>query len=118
MRQITEESVNAFLNDRPYQKSNVHVQIELLKDDKGHTYKKVKYYLFGNLIAWYSIGGKYLFVSHCGWLTTTTKERLNAILYQWLNIRLWQEKQVWYYQKEGEEKQEWTKGELIKKFKH
>ena len=67
-RQITKESVRAFLNDQKFSKSNTTVT----KTD-GVT----SLVLFGNRIA-YKNDGK-LFVTMCGYNTVTTRERLNGI---------------------------------------
>ena len=67
-RQITKDSVRAFLNDQTFCKSNTTVT---RKD--GVT----SLLLWGNRIA-YKQDGK-LFVSLCGYNTTTTRERLNGI---------------------------------------
>ena len=67
-RKITTESVRAFLNDQKFSKSNTTVS----RAD-GVT----SLILFGNRIA-YKKDGK-LFVSMCGYNTTTTRERLNGI---------------------------------------
>ena len=67
-RQITKESVRAFLNDQKFSKSNTTVS----RAD-GVT----SLILFGNRIA-YKKDGK-LFVTMCGYNTVTTRERLNGI---------------------------------------
>lgn len=67
-RQITEESIRAFLNDQKFSKSNTTVS----RAD-GVT----SLILFGNRIA-YKKDGK-LFVTMCGYNTVTTRERLNGI---------------------------------------
>lgn len=67
-RQITEESIRAFLNDQKFCKSNTMVTRQ-----DGVT----SLLLWGNRIA-YKQDGK-LFVSMCGYNTVTTRERLNGI---------------------------------------
>lgn len=49
-----------------------------------------KMYLHGNLIA--ERTNNRLFISACGWLTNTTKERLNAIN----GVNIYQKNFVWY----------------------
>lgn len=71
MRKITRESVYAFENALPFKKANMEVQVlsnvTILK-------------LYGNAIAYkYNDPGNTLSITDCGWQTSTTKERLNAI---------------------------------------
>lgn len=84
MRQITKEAVDAFLNGYYYKKSNMEVTCGQM-------------YLHGNKIAWFD-KNKQLWISHCGYRTNTTKERLNGLPgvsirqrnYQWyLNGEEW-----------------------------
>ena len=65
MRQITKEAVDAFLNGYYYKKSNMEVTCGEM-------------YLHGNKIAWLDVNGQ-LWISHCGYRTNTTKERLNGL---------------------------------------
>ena len=65
MRQITKEAVAAFLNGYYYKKSNMEVTCGEM-------------YLHGNKIAWLDVNGQ-LWISHCGYKTNTTKERLNGL---------------------------------------
>ena len=65
MRQITKEAVDAFLNAYYYKKSNMEVTCGEM-------------YLHGNKIAWLDLNGQ-LWISHCGYRTNTTKERLNGL---------------------------------------
>ena len=72
MRQITKESVNAFLEVKPFNKQNMKVEVlpnvTILK-------------LLGNAIAYrYNDPERTLSITNCGWQTNTTKERLNALL--------------------------------------
>lgn len=71
MKKITKETVNAFNNSVKFNKANN--QIEVLPNV---TIMK----LHGNEIAYrYNDTQKTLSISACGWLTNTTKERLNSI---------------------------------------
>ena len=85
MRTITNESVNAFINGRSFKKANM--KVELHEDN-------VFLYLHDNMIA--NREGNKLFITHCGWQTTTTKERLNGVLDAFNLPRLSQKKGVWY----------------------
>ena len=55
---------------------------------------KAAVYLHGNFIAEYSQAG--LFIQDCGWQTTTTKSRLNALLRMVGGGRISQTKFQWY----------------------
>ena len=95
MRQITKESINAFLNAEKFNKQNMAVEVlpnvTVLK-------------LHGNEIAYlYNDPNKTLSISNCGWFTPTTKERLNALP----NVHIQQKNYVWYLNGK-----EWN-GELI-----
>jgi hypothetical protein len=69
MRQITADAVRAFNNNQTFKRSNTEVRIS----EWGET----QLYLHGNLIAYVSTSG--MFISHGGWPTVTTKERLNGL---------------------------------------
>lgn len=70
-RQITTESVNAFLNAVPFKKANMEVVVQ-----PNVTILK----LHGNPIAYkYNDPEKTLSVTNAGWFSNTTKERLNGI---------------------------------------
>lgn len=69
MRQIDIEAKRAFLNNRKFKLSNTEVRIE---DGQPHMY------LHGNCIAKIDENGD-LLINHCGWETSTTRSRLNAL---------------------------------------
>ena len=84
MRKITEESVDAFLNAKKFKKANMEVEVlpnvTILK-------------LHGNKIAYmYNDPERTLSITNCGWETTTTKERLNAIP----GVSIFQKNWQWY----------------------
>lgn len=68
MRTITKLSINAFLANQNFGKSNTQVIVS-----KG----KTELYLFGNLIAVQRPTG--LYIQNAGYFTNTTKERLNGL---------------------------------------
>tara|TARA_R110000751_G_scaffold206469_2_gene310501 strand:- start:2916 stop:3215 length:300 start_codon:yes stop_codon:yes gene_type:complete len=71
MRKITEESVWAFNNAKPFRKQNM--EIEVLPNV---TIMK----LHNNAIAYrYNDPKRTLSITNCGWESGTTKERLNAL---------------------------------------
>lgn len=84
MRQITEESIQAFLNAKKFKKANMEVEVlpnvTILK-------------LHGNNIAYkYNDPENTLSITNCGWFSNTTKERLNALP----NVRISQYNFKWY----------------------
>ena len=83
MRKITSESIRAFLDGKPFKKANMEVQVS----DK-HDIKFLM--LHGHTIAIMEKGK--LRISACGWLTNTTKERLNGLP----DVHIQQKKGLWY----------------------
>ena len=84
MRQITEQSVEAFMNAKKFKKANMSVEVlpnaTILK-------------LHGNAIAYqYNDPQKTLSITNCGWFSNTTKERLNALP----NVNIQQKNFVWF----------------------
>ena len=82
MRQITKNSVNAFLNRQTFTSQNMKVRS--LND---------KFYLklHNNIIAILYKDGT-IQITNCGWFTPTTKERLNALP----NVNIYQKNYEWY----------------------
>jgi len=85
MRKITEQAVNAFLNNETFNKSNMTVTSERNEN---------KMYLHGNLIAKANEKGD-IYISNAGWFSNTTKERLNG-LGQRLGFSIYQKNWEWY----------------------
>lgn len=81
-KKITQESVSAFLDCRPFKKSNMSVVRE------GTIYYLK---LYGNKIAALEADGR-MWVSNAGWKSNTTKERLNGLP----GVRVNQENWDWY----------------------
>ena len=84
MRQITNDSINAFLNARKFNKQNMSVEVlpnvTILK-------------LHGNSIAFrYNDPKRTLSITNCGWFSNTTKERLNALP----NVNIYQKNFEWF----------------------
>lgn len=84
MRQITNLSVSAFLNGESFNKQNMSVEVlpnvTILK-------------LHGNSIAFkYNDPKRTLSITNCGWESTTTKERLNALP----GVSIQQKNFIWY----------------------
>lgn len=84
MRKITNNSVNAFMCAKPFKQGNMEVEVlpnvTILK-------------LHGHSIAYrYNDPKRTLSISACGWLTNTTKERLNGID----GVNISQHNFIWY----------------------
>ena len=95
MRKITNDSINAFMNAKKFNRQNMSVEVlpnvTILK-------------LHGNIIAYrYNDPERTLSITNAGWFSNTTKERLNALP----NVRITQKNWVWYLNGK-----EWN-GELI-----
>lgn len=84
MRKITRESIDAFMNGKPFGKSNTSVVV--LPNVTILT-------LFGNKIAYrYNDPQRTLAITNCGWKSNVTKERLNALE----GVSIYQKYGVWY----------------------
>ena len=81
-RKITQESIQAFIECRPFKKSNM----EVVREGTIYYLK-----LFGNKIAAIERDGR-LWISNAGWESNTTKERLNGLP----NVRVQQKSNQWY----------------------
>ena len=55
---------------------------------------KIEYYLWDNLLFWSNSDSIYFFF-FCGWNTRTTKNSLNAILYNFLRVYIIQKNYKW-----------------------
>jgi hypothetical protein len=79
MRKITEESVQKFIDGIPFKKSNMEV-----------TREGTIYYLklHGNKIA-ARMGDGRMWISNAGWMSNTTKERLNGLPGVRVNQKNW-----------------------------
>ena len=95
MRKITNDSINAFMTAKKFNRQNMSVEVlpnvTILK-------------LFGNIIAYrYNNPERTLSITNAGWFSNTTKERLNGLP----NVHITQKNWVWYLNGK-----EWN-GELI-----
>ncbi len=81
MKKITQNAINAFMNNDKFCESNTRVA---LVPDEQLKRLKVELYLFDNLIAYKWIdeieGTTNHYISSAGWSTSTTRERLNGLL--------------------------------------
>lgn len=85
MRKITEKAVRAFIADENFKQANTKV---ICQDNK------TQMFLHGNLIAEKTKGK--IKLSHAGWETRTTKDRLNGILDYLGKSRIYQKNFIWY----------------------
>jgi hypothetical protein len=84
MRKITKESLDAFMNARPFKKDNMVIEVKP---------NVTIMYLFGNIIAYkYNDPEKTISITDAGWQSRTTMERLNAIP----GVRIHQNNWEWY----------------------
>jgi hypothetical protein len=84
MRQITIDSIDAFLNARKFNRQNMSVEVlpnvTILK-------------LHNNAIAYkYNDPERTLSITNCGWFSNTTKERLNGLP----NVNIYQKNFEWF----------------------
>lgn len=70
MRKITEEAHRAFMRREPFKESNTEVRI---------VNGLPQMYLFNNKIAEMNSDGE-ICISTCGWMSRTTRERLDAFI--------------------------------------
>lgn len=88
MRQITIDSIRAFSWNLKFKRQNMEVRFY----DGGNTPESwfCRLLLHGNIIAEKDETGFY--ISSCGWLTNTTKERLNGFS----DVHIQQQDFTWY----------------------
>lgn len=91
MRQITTDSINAFMAGQPFKKANMEVKV--VATEKGVPCL-LHLKLHGNTIAIRNTNQRTekLQITNCGWESTTTKERLNALP----NVSIQQKNFIWY----------------------
>jgi hypothetical protein len=84
MKKITSPSTDAFLNGRAFKRENMTIEVQ-----PNVTIMR----LYGHPIAYlYNDPERTLSISACGWLTNTTKERLNSLP----GVRIHQKNWQWY----------------------
>lgn len=89
MRQITKDSVAAFMAGRVFNRDNTSVEVrEFKSEDRLSAVLK----LHGNVIARRSLDGAVFEVCDGGWQTRTTAERLNGLP----GVRVHQKKGQWF----------------------
>ena len=93
MRIIERQMLAAILDHKDWKCGNTRVQVTYF----AHTDKpiqRVNVYLHGNRIA--QITHDTVSICDCGWQTTTTKSRLNAILRELCGAGIYQKNHKWY----------------------
>ena len=83
MRKIEREMIQAIMDRKSFNKANTSVSIGYagtMLDHYKDAYMTIK--LHGNEIAkyYYNKDNTPLCINHCGWMTNTTKSRLNALI--------------------------------------
>ena len=98
MRKIEREMIQAIIDRRNFSKANTRVVLHAGDPSKGEDRKDMRVYLHGNWIAEYTQDGQ-LNINHCGWITNTTKSRLNALITFVLGglYGIYQKNYQWYY---------------------
>lgn len=88
MRKITQNAVNAFYVGRKFSDANTLVTV---------TNNEVSMFLHGNCIAKRAINSYKVFICDAGWMTVTTKDRLNGILDVYGKNRIYQKNFEWFW---------------------
>lgn len=89
MRVIESKMLNAMRNKRNFSLGNTKVD--------WWNGEVCRVYLHDNMICEYIPTKCSIYLQDCGWETTTTKSRLNAILSEFnIPMRIWQKDYVWY----------------------
>ncbi len=99
MRKITEDSIDAFMNDKPFKRGNMEVYVDsndnailLLLHGNQIAKKPIDVPFDGNSIARKLADIPELEVCNGGWSSNTTKERLNGLP----GVSIHQKDFVWY----------------------
>ena len=87
MAQIDIDAAYAFMNGIEFNRGNTVVTHTDLPEGKSS-----EMLLHGNLIAWVSPRSQQLWISHSGFMTRTTKNRLNALP----NVHIVQRNYMWF----------------------
>jgi hypothetical protein len=96
MRKIELEMCNAIRSEKNWSKANTKVEIVNYMDAAGDAAVKANVYLHNNHIA--TIAREVVEITDAGWQSSTTKTRLNSILYTFTNNRghVYQRDFRWY----------------------
>ena len=86
MRTIDEKIIATLRSGNGFKKLSCRDSVEIKEN-------RIKYYLWDNLLFWNNTDGIYF--SGRGWNTQTTKNRLSAILYNFLSASITQKNYKW-----------------------
>ena len=87
MRAIDEKIIAALRSENGFKKLSCRDSVEVKEN-------RIKYYLWDNLLFWNGSENEYYFTGR-GWCSLTTKNRLNAILYNFLRAYIIQKNYKW-----------------------
>jgi hypothetical protein len=105
MRKISEDMARSFWDFKPMKRDNT----EVFHNRDGEICMK----LWDTTVARISLDG-FLVINNGGYLTTTTKSRINAVL-ELLGYHIRQKKGIWYlYNSQNEETQKFENGMRIR----
>ena len=88
MRTIEEKIIAALRSENGFKKLSCRDSVEVEEN-------RIKYYLWDNLLFWNGSENEYYFTGR-GWNSQTTKNRLNAILYNFLRVYIIQKNYKWF----------------------
>jgi len=98
MRKIESQMLRAIALKVPYWHSG-NTEVETTTDNEGYTVSSVS--LHGHTIA--EVSDSIILISDCGWQTSTTKSRLNAILRELApGAGVYQKNWEWFLDADGE----------------
>ena len=88
MRTIEEKIIATLRSGNGFKKLSCRDSVKVEEN------KKIEYYLWDNLLFWNDSENVYYFTGR-GWCSLTTKNRLNAILYNFLRVYIIQKNYKW-----------------------
>jgi hypothetical protein len=93
MRKIEKQMLTAILSRKDWKSDNTEVVVTYFAH-AARPIERINVFLHGNPIA--EITPDCVAVCDCGWQTTTTKSRLNAILHELCGAGIYQKARKWY----------------------
>ena len=98
MRKIEALMCDAIRNRKPFKSGNTEVK-PVTYGHNDHIQGETNVYLHNNWVAsitYYADRVDYVNVNNCGWQSSTTKSRLNAILRTFTEWAVYQKAHIWY----------------------
>ena len=93
MKKIEEMLVNAIKHKKNFTRSNVGLVVRYTKVEQITTIR-----MYGNEICTVNWYNRTLVIDHCGWITQSTKSRLNAILSVFgIGVSIYQKQGQFYF---------------------